>query len=958
MAGATSLFMLATWSGAVLFLNKEQVDAYRETLNETGALSTSFAEQTYWLLLNVEQLSNSLGAEIEGNRQGYDLGMITRRHAIPDIALEAAVVRPDGTLEASSTGGAPEWLDLGDREHIVAHSDQGGGRYEGMFIGKTVSGRNTGRRSLLVSRGLSDPRGAFDGVLLLALDPDLFTRLHARTNVRGASMVVMGDDGRPRASTASSPFDLLKTVDKDLNAYSAPGKDGLEAPGLMDAEGESIQIVATSRVQRYPLTVSIGVKEDVALASWRALAIRTVLGAVAVSVAAVVLALVILTAIRSRSRQRAELALLNEQLSATQRIARLGSWERDTTTGEGRWSVETYRIFGLDPAQPAPSVDDLVSMVHPEDRARWSGFSADLVAGRAGEVEYRLVRPDGDVVHLLEAGEAVQEDGAVVRIRGSVMDISERKAREAELQESRNLAQKAVKVRERFLATMSHEIKTPLTGVLGVVDLLMLEGGLGAEARRLLETLRSSAEGLLGVLSDVLDYSRLSNGRVELETVDFDFWKLLTDAKTLFESGAAAKGVALDLAIDEQVPHWVCGDPSRLRQVVFNLLGNATKFTARGRISVSARASRIEGGRLRVTLAVSDTGIGITEEQLSRLFQPFAQGDASTTRRFGGSGLGLAIVKSVVDALGGEVRVSSKPGEGSTFEVLLTLKEGTPPAEAAAEPSSAAPRRGGPLRVLFADDVNVNRMIVAARFSHAGHEIVTVENGREAVEAVERGGPWDAVILDLHMPVMDGLEAVCAIRRLPVDRIPRRIIALTADADPGVQDACLAGGFDDFIGKPIDFPRLLAALGGDAGSVADGGSPAPATGAGPRKALETLPALTLLSSPTLGDLRATLGEQRLAMILRAGVSGVEMGLARIESALAAGDRAAASVEAHALKGMTANLGATRLAFVFDLFLVEIGRGTDVTELVAALKEVSADTRRAVEQSGIAAARAG
>ena len=386
-------------------------------------------------------------------------------------------------------------------------------------------------------------------------------------------------------------------------------------------------------------------------------------------------------------------------------------------------------------------------------------------------------------------------------------DITALKRAAEALEAAKDDANSANKAKSIFLAGMSHEIRTPLNGVLGFADML-LEGELTASQRNLTGLLRNAGQTLLALVNDVLDISKIEAGKLELETVATDPLELLQSAASILQAQIVAKGLTLRISGAPDVPRWILGDPTRLRQILLNLLGNALKFTERG--AITARLGRIraqEGDRLR--FEIEDTGMGIPANRLDQLFQDFSQVDHSITRRFGGTGLGLAICRRLAQAMGGEVGVTSRLGHGSTFWFTIALTEATEPApqDHVFQPDPAQP----PLDILVAEDVATNRMIIEAMLRKAGHRVTLVENGADAVAAVADGA-FDLVLMDVEMPTMDGLTATQAIRALAGERNRLPVIALTAAAMLEDVDKCKACGMDELVTKPIDRKKLFQAI--------------------------------------------------------------------------------------------------------------------------------------------------
>ena len=379
-------------------------------------------------------------------------------------------------------------------------------------------------------------------------------------------------------------------------------------------------------------------------------------------------------------------------------------------------------------------------------------------------------------------------------------------------------AETASRSKSAFLATMSHEIRTPLNGVLGMAQAIAAEPHLPGHVRGQVEVIRESGEGLLAILNDILDLSRVEAGKLELETIDFDLVALASGAQQAFATLAKAKGVAVQLQIGAGVAGLYEGDPTRVRQILHNLISNALKFTEAGRIVVGLE--RADGA---VQMTVTDSGVGIAAEALSRLFGKFEQADASTTRRYGGAGLGLSICRELAELMGGSITAESEVGRGSSFRVSLPI----PWRGEVAAPAVVAPVEtvgsGRPLRVLAAEDNAVNQLVLKTLLAQVGVEPVIVGDGQAAVDAWARE-PWDLILMDVQMPVMDGPTAARAIRAAEAKsgRARTPIVALTANAMSHQVADYAAAGMDAHVAKPIEAAALFAALQIGDGPVKDG----------------------------------------------------------------------------------------------------------------------------------------
>ena len=377
-----------------------------------------------------------------------------------------------------------------------------------------------------------------------------------------------------------------------------------------------------------------------------------------------------------------------------------------------------------------------------------------------------------------------------------------------ELVVARDQANAANVLKSQFLANMSHEIRTPLNGVLAMADVMAREE-LGQRQRERLGVIRESGELLLSVINDVLDLSKIEAGRLELAMFDFSLDEMAEGAASAFQIVAAEKGLRLGIAVDPGAGGWWKGDPDRIRQVLSNLVSNAIKFTAEGAVAV--RFSLGPTGGLRLT--VSDTGIGIAQDKLPTLFEKFIQADNSTTRRFGGTGLGLAICRELAHLMGGQVTARSIEGDGSTFVVDLPLARGAAPRVAEPAEPVAAPDESRRLRILAAEDNATNQKVLQAVLEPLDVQLRIVPDGREAVDAW-RGGGFDLILMDIQMPIMDGVEAARTIRAAEVsENLPRTpILALTANALVHQVEAYLAVGMDGHVSKPIELKRLYDAI--------------------------------------------------------------------------------------------------------------------------------------------------
>ncbi len=693
------------------------------------------------------------------------------------------------------------------------------------------------------------------------------------------------------------------------------------------------------------------------------------------------------------ARMKAELALREseERLRFAALAGKIGIWEYDVSTNK---STIIYDYIGVEYPEDFLKVN-FQDLVHPEDREMVNKAFTDYLSGKAGvfEVTCRINTPEQSWHWMLLSCLALawDRDGKILKVAGYIRNFTNQKKAQEDLINEKTAAEAASQAKSEFIANMSHELRTPLNAILGLSRMLM-NSGLNSRQYDYLQKIQYSAEGLLTIVNDVLDYSRYNTQELKLQEVQFDMYELLNKTVNILFNSIRNKGLNFIININEDVPIFFIGDPDRLRQILLNLVGNAVKFTEEGSVSINVSAAEINQAQVILEFIIEDTGIGISPEQKSKLFKPFSQGDPSINKIYGGTGLGLAICKNLIEKMGGSIDLESQPGQGSKFEFTIRLSpvpDTSIPVEPELSGSKAAILVENPvllshtarllkllgigiipsgrteepgiledsgflvyqpdgsdvsglsglvppeckliaagtfekneydelqllypfglkqlldcltglkpavghvsaasaLKVLVVDDNEINLMVAEECLCNAGHNVTRASSGQEALDKLQQE-PHAIVLMDLHMPVMDGLETSRRIRELPLAGKPV-IIALTADIDEAVRKKALNTWVDDYITKPFDPDKLLLTI-------------EKWRNAAEAAALDISSALKRLG----GDYGVYLN------ILSLFVSNHKNFVHELKAALTNKDYSAAVLLCHSLKGIAANIGAAPLS---------------------------------------------
>lgn len=499
-------------------------------------------------------------------------------------------------------------------------------------------------------------------------------------------------------------------------------------------------------------------------------------------------------------------------LNQTNLLANIGGWSVDIESGELWWSDQTYRIHEL-PVGSDITVEQAINYYAEEYRPIISGaVESSIKEGKTWDLELELVTCKGRRLWVNAISECVTNAQGKKILRGTFQDITEKRANRLALEKARDEALDAARAKSQFLAHMSHEIRTPMNGVLGSAELLA-EEELTAKQKKYVDTIIESGETMIHILNDILDFSKIDSGKAALDTHEFDLHKMLQCIHSLYEKSAKEKNIQFDLKIADNVPTQIKFDSNRLKQILANLINNAIKFTAEGfvHLKVKVIAQELKVNECEILFEVEDSGIGIAEDEIKKLFLEFSQVDASTTRHYGGTGLGLAISQKIAALFNSKIYVDSKVGEGTRFYFSIRAQLCTQNEKSVIdEPKRAVPEDYGCKRVLLVEDNKINRDVAIAFLSRFGITPEIACNGRDAVSMTVENA-YDIIFMDCQMPVLDGFEATKQIRAMNLAKQPI-IFAMTANTMNDNKDKCISVGMNDYITKPISIQKIAETL--------------------------------------------------------------------------------------------------------------------------------------------------
>ncbi len=786
--------LVLIWAGTLTHLRLDESSTIRAAGEKERNIARIFGGHVSAVIKDIDKNLLFLRHAWESDPADFDLpAWTTNRYLLRDVTIQMAMIGADGRLVSTNVQRDAPPIDLSDREHFRVHRDR---TADELFISAPIFGRTTGKWTIQLTRRMADPDGRFAGVLVASLDPYYLSRFFEQIDLGGeGAITLIGLDGLIRARGGLNPSMLGRSI-VGTSLYDELTRN---ESGLRRAEGTMSpgrRIFAFERLKDFPLTVTVGMAESEVLAGH--MEKRRVFLIAAGGLSVLVLVVMVIGIGHERRLDQAWLAQARSEARVTSK------------------SLELEAILArTDQGIVMVAADGLLRVVN-RRAAELLGDDADLVVGRPlSAVHQALLGIGADAAgpRSIEVGPRSLELVVTAMPDGgrlyTVADITVHRRAETVLAEARDRAEAAIRTRTAFLATVSHELRTPLNGVVGATRLL--EDCDDPRERALwVATMRSSAEHLLQIIDDILDFTRLEADRMVFEARPFDLDPVIAGVCEIVRPRAAEKGLELTVETAAELPCRFVGDAGRIRQVLFNLVGNAVKFTETGsvRVRVDGEPPLGEGGAPTLRFDVEDTGIGIAPEHVGDLFVEFSQLDGSITRRFGGTGLGLAISREIVRRMGGEITVASRLGEGSVFTVRLPLAVAAAP-EAA--PAPVADDVGPGLEILLAEDNPTNTLVATRLLARLGHRVATAVDGVAALAALAERR-FDVVLMDVMMPRMDGLTAIRKIRagETPEPGVP--IVALTANALAEDREAALAAGADAFATKPVSAEKLAAAI--------------------------------------------------------------------------------------------------------------------------------------------------
>lgn len=803
-----SLMLVLVWVVAFYEMNRSYQSVFNEAKIRNTEEAQIFAEYSSSNIKRLNEALLDLRRAWRGDWKEFAELVQRRQEIIHDISFQVAVIDKDGIMQFSNLAKPSERVDLSEREHFRVH--QLAQDKDHFFISKPLKGKISGKWSIQFTRPIFKD-GQFNGVLVISVSPDMFTKFAEKIN-SNATITVARENGFVLAR--SPDIDLSKGIMIDVSRFvddRVPSQGNFQIISRIDGVE---RIYGYQRLPEYQMIFITGESVAGILVPYQVTKRNVLIIASVFSLISALLFFMLFRAFNEKNTAQLKLEEREEILRQSQEVGRIGSYSFDLNTFRFESSPNMDEIFGLSP-DTDKTYDAWLKLLHPSDLEdeRKTMSEVRLNSGTFRR-EYRIIRPiDGAERWILAIGKMNKPDEhQPMRVMGIVQDITEQKQHEAELMKAKELAEAANVAKSLFLASMSHEIRTPMNGVIGMTE-LVLETELNPQQREYVNMIKASADSLLVLINDILDSSKIDAGKIDLESLNFDLFRVLDEVIKPLGLQAEKKGVELILDIQPDICQFVIGDAGRLKQILLNILGNAIKFTTKGEITVQVRYTQYERRQADLYFNIIDTGIGIAEDKIRSIFDLFSQADNSITRKYGGTGLGLSISSRLVELMGGTLSVESKVGIGSKFSFTL-------PFQSAPEASRLPPATLFPdLQVLVADDNQTHLNLMADALRQSGMKVIQACNGQvfwdEFVKLTDARREIDLLVLDAHMPDKNSFQLIEACNEVGntayLKKAPK-ILLLTSALTPQDIDLCQSMNLA-YLNKPFSMMELKAAVG-------------------------------------------------------------------------------------------------------------------------------------------------